>query len=85
MADDLPPATVVTRVASEGGKLVVRGTCIDNGTVAKVTVNGRAARATSANFTDWEVALDAGTTRVEARAEDAAGNVEQTPVVTTVR
>ncbi|MBN9521853.1 G8 domain-containing protein [bacterium] len=85
VADDLPPATVVTRVASEGGKLVVRGTCIDNGTVAKVTVNGRAARATSANFTDWEVALDAGTTRVEARAEDAAGNVEQTPVVTTVR
>ncbi len=84
-ADDLPPATVVTRVVREDGKLVVRGTCVDNGTVAKVTVNGRAARATSANFTDWEVTLDAGTTRVEARAEDAAGNVEQTPVVTTVR
>lgn len=85
VVDDLPPATVVTRVVRDGAKLLVRGTCIDNGTVAKVTVNGRAARATSANFADWEVALDAAATRVEARAEDAAGNAELTPAVVTVR
>jgi hypothetical protein len=83
--DDLPPATVVTRVVRENGKLTVRGTCTDNGTVSKVTVNGRPARATAANFADWEVTLDAGTARIEAGAEDAAGNAEQTPMVVAVR
>ncbi|MBA4064289.1 MAG: hypothetical protein C0501_11370 [Isosphaera sp.] len=85
IADDLPPATVVTRVIRESGKLLVRGSCADDGTVAKVTVNGKDAKATAGNFAEWEVALDAGTTKIEARAEDAAGNVEQTPAVVTVR
>ncbi|HEX4609701.1 MAG TPA: G8 domain-containing protein [Urbifossiella sp.] len=83
--DDLPPATVVTRIVRENGGLTVRGTCTDNGPVKAVTVNGRPARATAANFADWEVTLDGGTTRVEAGAEDAAGNVEKTPMVVTVR
>jgi hypothetical protein len=85
VADDLPPATVVTRVIRENGKLLVRGTCTDNGTVARVTVNGRPARATADNFADWELTLDAGTTRIEAGAEDAAGNRELTPMVLAVR
>ena len=85
LADDLPPATVITRVVRADGKLTVRGTCIDNGTVAKVTVNGVAARATAANFADWEATLDASTTRVEAATADAAGNVEKTPMIVAVR
>lgn len=85
LADDLPPATVITRVIRADGKLTVRGTCIDNGTVARVTVNGTAARATAANFADWEATLDATTTRIEAAATDAAGNVEKTPMVLNVK
>ena len=53
--------------------------------VERLTVNGQPARATAANFADWEITLDAGTTRVEAKAEDAAGNVEPTPMVLTVK
>jgi hypothetical protein len=83
--DDLPPATVVTRVIREGGKLLVRGTCIDNGPVKAVTVNGKEAMATAGNFAEWEVTLEAGVTKIEARAEDAAGNVEQTPAVVTLK
>jgi hypothetical protein len=85
VVDDLPPATVITRVIREGSKLRVRGTCTDNGTVAKVTVNGQAARATAPNFADWEIEVEAGATRLEARAEDAAGNVEPTPMILTVK
>src|SRR5207302_242917 len=49
--DDLPPATVITHVGRlVGGKVVVRGTTSDNGVVKKVLVNGKAARATRANF-----------------------------------
>jgi hypothetical protein len=83
--DDLPPVTVITQVVKgEGGKLVVRGTCSDNGTVAKVVVNGREARAVRGNFAEWEVALEsvgASAVKVEAHAEDAAGNVEKRPHV----
>ncbi len=83
--DDLPPATVVTRVTRADGKLLVRGTCADNGPVKTVTVNGKEAKPTAGNFAEWEVTLDAGATTIEARAADAAGNVEQTPAVVTVR
>ena len=81
--DDLPPATVITHVGQPGnGRLVVRGTTSDNGPVTKVLVNGKAARPLAANFAEWEVVLEKqrpGPVKLAAHAEDAAGNVEQTP------
>jgi hypothetical protein len=56
--------------------MTVRGTVADNGTVAKVIVNGVEAKATGPNFAGWEVTLLVSPT-VEAHAEDAAGNVEK--------
>jgi hypothetical protein len=81
--DDLPPATVITHAGpSTPGRLVVRGTASDNGAVKRVLVNGREARAVTANFAEWEVVLEGvhpGTLRLAAHAEDAAGNVEKRP------
>jgi hypothetical protein len=77
--DDLPPTTVITHVRRTAGKVVVRGTTADNGTVKRVLVNDQEARALSPNFAEWEVTLErvpAGELRVRAHAEDAAGNVE---------
>ena len=70
--DDLPPATVITSVS----KGVVRGTTSDNGVVKRVLVNGVEAKATAPNFSQWEAAIDAAAGKIEAWAEDAAGNVE---------
>ncbi|MEZ0266111.1 MAG: G8 domain-containing protein, partial [Phycisphaerae bacterium] len=85
--DDLPPATVVTRVAPADGAggIVVRGTTSDNGEVRRVTVNGVPARSTRGNFDEWELTLSdaAAGPRLTALAEDAAGNVEKTPHVVT--
>jgi hypothetical protein len=79
--DDLPPTTVITHVRRPApGKVVVRGTTADNGTVKRVVVNGKEARALSANFAEWEVTLDGlagGEVTLRAHAEDAAGNVEK--------
>jgi hypothetical protein len=65
----------------------VRGTTADNVTVARVLVNGQAARSTSENFSLWEITLDqqsgAGA-KIEAHAEDAAGNVELRPHVVVI-
>jgi len=86
--DDLPPTTVIARILRDGNKLTVRGYCADNGTVAKVKVNGKAATATAPNFSEWEIVLEgmpAGESKIEAGAEDAAGNVELTPMVVIVR
>jgi hypothetical protein len=81
--DDLPPATVVTFVGkAPQGKLVVRGTTSDNGTVRRVLVNGHEAKATAPNFAEWQIILDQtrpGELKLTARAEDRAGNVEQFP------
>jgi hypothetical protein len=81
--DDLPPTTVITRVIRHGGSVTIRGCTADNGTVAKVTVNGQPAKATAPNFAEWEIVVPArtGELKLEARAEDAAGNVETTPMV----
>ncbi|HEY3787275.1 MAG TPA: G8 domain-containing protein [Urbifossiella sp.] len=79
--DDLPPATVITGVTRAKGKVMVRGTCVDNGEVKKLTVNGRAAKPLAPNFTEWEAVLEADANRIEAVAEDAAGNVEKTPAI----
>ena len=85
--DDLPSATVITHVAAGAGRVVVRGTTSDNGTVKRVLVNGREARALAENFAEWEAVLPdtaAGELKLTAHAEDAAGNVEQLPHVVAV-
>jgi hypothetical protein len=87
--DDLPPVTVVTHVGQlPGGKVSIRGTTSDNGEVRKVLVNDREARALRPNFAEWEIVLDgvrAGRLKLEAFAEDAAGNVEKRPHVLAVK
>jgi hypothetical protein len=82
--DDLPPASVITSVTKKDGKLVVRGCTIDNSTVKRVLVNGREAKARSANFGEWEAIVD-DAKEVKVVAEDAAGNVEKTPAVVSVK
>lgn len=79
--DDLPPTTVITHVRKlNDGTVVVRGTTADNGTVQRVLVNGKAAKALSANFAEWEIELahaTPGPLPLTAFAEDAAGNIEK--------
>jgi hypothetical protein len=83
--DDLPPTTVITHVRKlPDGKLLVRGSTADNGTVKRVAVNGKEARPVVANFAEWEITLDgssSGAAGLKASAEDAAGNVEKNPHV----
>ncbi|HJZ58759.1 MAG TPA: hypothetical protein VKE74_27700, partial [Gemmataceae bacterium] len=79
--DDLPPATVITRIIRSGDKVTVRGTTSDNGPVKRVRVNGTDAKPTAPNFAQWEATLPAGEPKLSVFAEDAAGNVEQTPMV----
>src|SRR5262249_5092551 len=85
--DDLPPATVITRVVSApGGKVIVRGVASDNGVITKVVANGREAKALSPNFAEWECVLEGvthGRLKIDTHAEDAAGNVEKQPHVIT--
>jgi hypothetical protein len=87
--DDLPPATVILSIEQpSAGRLVVRGTTSDNGDVKRVLVNGREATATATNFAEWVITLDAvpsGACELSAGAEDAAGNVEETPHVVWTR
>jgi hypothetical protein len=79
--DDLPPTTVITHVRrTADGRLTVRGTTADNGTVKRVLVNGIEAKTAATNFTEWEATLDKvpqGAFKLEAYAEDVAGNVEK--------
>jgi hypothetical protein len=79
--DDLPPTSVITHVRRAGKYLIVRGTTSDDGAVAKVLVNGKEARATAANFVEWEAILPADAKEIRAQATDAAGNVERRPHV----
>ncbi|HSQ57410.1 MAG TPA: hypothetical protein VLM40_16935, partial [Gemmata sp.] len=83
LVDDLPPATVITSVDTfrRDGRLTVRGVCTDNGEVKRVIVNGTDAKSVAGDFAEWVVVLEANTTRIEAKAEDTAGNVERTPMV----
>ena len=86
--DDLPPTTVITHVSKIGGKVTVRGSTADNGTVKRVLVNGTEAKATAPNFAEWEITLEnlpTGSAKLEAYAEDAAGNVEKRPHAVWVR
>ncbi len=82
--DDLAPTTVITHVRKVAGKLLVRGSTADNGTVTKVIVNGKSAKAVGLNFSEWEIALDpppGSALKLEAHAQDASGNVEKRPHV----
>jgi len=87
--DDLPPTTVITDIRPvPSGKLLVRGTTADNGSVRRVMVNGQEARAVSDNFAQWEIALDRPAStdlKIAAHAEDAAGNIEPRPHVVVVK
>lgn len=85
--DDLPPTSVITHVRRlSPTSIVVRGTTADNGSVRQVRVNGSAVQALADNFAEWECTLPipAGKLRLEARAEDAAGNIEPKPHVLTI-
>jgi hypothetical protein len=79
--DDLPPVTVITHVHTDGTVMTVRGTTSDNGTVKRVLVNGREAKAVRDNFAEWAVTLEGSPGELRAHAEDAAGNVEKRPHV----
>jgi hypothetical protein len=77
--DDLPPTTIITHVRRVEGRVTVRGTTSDNGTVM---VNGLAAEGLRANHAEWQIVLTVvNPDRLEltAHAEDAAGNVEKRP------
>ncbi len=85
--DDLPPATLITDVRSQGENLIVSGATHDNGDVAGILVNGLPAKAsmspmpsqeqTVTGIVHWQIILPrpANGTLV-AVASDAAGNVE---------
>lgn len=80
--DDLPPATLITSVKQEQGRLRVRGVTQDNGELATVAVNGKSATllSTAAGVTDWEIVFDAPKNgSVVAQATDRSGNVERLP------
>jgi len=78
--DDLPPATLITRVIAAGTKQRVFGVAHDDGEVATVTVNGRDATITAqqSGVAEWTIELDTPTDgRFVAKAADRSGNVEK--------
>ena len=80
--DDLPPATLVTSIESEGAKRIVRGVSHDNGEVRLVTVNGLPARITAqhAGVADWVITLELSADgQLIAQSSDSKGNIELTP------
>jgi len=80
--DDLPPATLITSIKSEGAKWLIRGVSHDNGEIATVSVNGVSAKIINhhAGVADWQVTLDApGDDSYTAKAVDSAGNAELMP------
>jgi hypothetical protein len=87
--DDRPPFSVMTRVDRLGpGRVLVRGTSVDDGAVSCVRVNGRPARPLVADYSRWEVEIDLdsagpggrpGAEILVAEAVDAAGHVEPVP------
>lgn len=79
--DDLPPVTVITRVASiDSSTVKVFGTTSDNGLVTKVLVNGREAQSIERDFSQWQITLPvANSDAIVAQAFDDSGNRELTP------
>ena len=78
--DDLAPATMITSVRRDGTQLRVRGIAQDDGSIAKVRVNGTDARILNqhAGVADWEATIPAAATLI-AKSQDAAGNEEKQP------
>lgn len=77
--DDLPPATMITSVRREGGKVLVTGVTTDNGEIASVSVNGTAATLipTAPGIADWRVSIDPPADgKLIAKGVDKAGNAE---------
>ena len=76
--DDLPPATLITRIRRNGDKLLVSGVAHDDGSVASVSLNGATAKITAqhAGVADWECTI-ASAAEITAKARDAAGNEER--------
>ena len=74
---NLPAVFVVLAITL----LLVRGVTHDNGEVATVAVNGKAAKvfAQHAGVADWEAVLDGGDNELTAAATDKAGNEERMP------
>jgi hypothetical protein len=65
------------------GSLLVRGTTSDNGELKRVMVNELTAKATRANFAEWEATVPT-TAELRAFGEDASGNIEPKPHVLTL-
>ena len=78
--DDLPPATIITRIDMNGRQLKIFGTTHDDGTIKTVTVNGQPARIhrQQHGVADWTIEL-ADAKQLIAAATDVAGNTEKTP------
>jgi hypothetical protein len=74
--DDLPPITVITHVAKQEDKLLVRGSASDNGEIKRVIVNGQEAHLNLASG-EWRVELPGNTLALTAYSEDALGNTEK--------
>ena len=79
LVDDLPPFSVITRIQKEGANILVEGVASDNGTVAKVLVNGKEATMLTLGFATWKISLDdlPSGAEVEVKAIDGAGNEEK--------
>lgn len=80
--DDLPPATLITRIEPIGDRWTVSGVSHDNGDVEAVFVNDQAATilARHAGIADWTITLEAPADRlIVASAIDRNGNREQMP------
>jgi hypothetical protein len=81
-ADDLAPATAITRILRDGDALVIRGVTHDDGEIVQVAVNGAPAKllAEHAGVADWEARIQPPfPDRISAGARDRAGNEEKTP------
>jgi len=57
LVTDIETGRVTHVIALGKDALLVRGTSSDNGTIAKVVVNGANVKATRPNFAEWEVTL----------------------------
>lgn len=80
--DDLPPATIITRVQRTDTGMRVWGVTHDNGDIVEVTVNGNSAKIVSlaTGVADWVTELvEPPSESLVAGARDAAGNQEKTP------
>jgi hypothetical protein len=89
--DDLPPTSVVIHFKRDGENVIVRGTSADNGTIKRVVVSGVEAKTVAGNFAEWEAAVPmktaegGGLPKLEAHAEDEAGNIEPRPHVAMIQ